>query len=300
MIKKSLYTQVMKGHFYIFQKYQDNNVHKGTFHSHQAFEFMYIHQGKGTVIVNNREYMINNNKLFIFQPFRLHRTIIDADFDHPYIISCFHFDPLYIGNLLSNNPNIYHFYFTLWKSHLSTHAFSLPADSSHIIKAISDYCDLASQHGSDDYYTAAILMLLNYIKLFLFESHISKSMNHDLKSMSYTEVAMQWLENHINEKFSLNNLAQSMYLNPNYLSNLFKNAIGMSLTQYLKMIRINRASYLLTTTLMPLYKIAETIGINNMSHFSQLLKNGAGQTPKQIRKPVKHEVPFPPEIRARG
>jgi AraC-like DNA-binding protein len=257
---------------------------------------MYIHQGKGIVIVNNREYMIEKNKLFIFQPFHLHRTIIDADCDHPYIISCFHFDPLYIGNLLSNNPNLHFFYNKLWKIHLSANAFSLPADSSNIIKAISDYCDMAGKHDTDDYYTAAILMLLNYIKLF-FEKHIDKTANHDLKSLSYTEIAMQWLENHIDENFSLNNLARSMYLNPNYVSNLFKNAIGMSLTQYLKMIRINRASFLLTTTLIPLYQVAINIGINNMSYFSQLLKNETGQTPKQIRKSINHIEPLPPEIR---
>ena len=75
-----------------------------------------------------------------------------------------------------------------------------------------------------------------------------------------------------------------MYLNPAYLSRLFRKETGLSLTDYMVEQRLRKAKAELESTNIKISDIAVSVGYSNFSHFSKLFKKLTGLTPQEYRK----------------
>lgn len=94
----------------------------------------------------------------------------------------------------------------------------------------------------------------------------------------------QYIEEHIGEDLSRNLLADLVYLNPNYLSRLFRSETGYSLVDYITQRKIARVRKLLTTTDLSVSEIAQQLGYTNMPYFSRVFKKETGCSPLEYRK----------------
>jgi mannose-6-phosphate isomerase-like protein (cupin superfamily) len=63
--------------YFAYRRVSVDNQHHETFHSHRGIEILMIHDGKGTMIVNNVSYAIQPGMLCVFQPFQLHHLQLD-------------------------------------------------------------------------------------------------------------------------------------------------------------------------------------------------------------------------------
>ena len=82
---------------------------------------------------------------------------------------------------------------------------------------------------------------------------------------------------------SLNSLAEMQNISPSYLSALFKQEVGKTLTEYVNGRRIERAMQLLETTKLQIQTIAQNCGILDVHYFSKIFKRNTGMTPKEYR-----------------
>ncbi|AHV97230.1 helix-turn-helix domain-containing protein [Paenibacillus sabinae] len=112
-----------------------------------------------------------------------------------------------------------------------------------------------------------------------------KSVVHEIKHYIHT---------HCGDDLSRMSLAETVYLNPDYLARLFKKETGISLGNYIIQARISAAKHLLETTQLSVYAIASKVGYANYSHFSKLFKQEAGCSPNEYRKSRKEMAPVPP------
>ena len=83
---------------------------------------------------------------------------------------------------------------------------------------------------------------------------------------------------------SLKATAQYLNINASYLSNLFKEETGYTLTDYVNMKRMDHAAYLLSNTYMPVSTIAQTCGILDDNYFTKLFKRYYHKTPTKFRQ----------------
>jgi two-component system response regulator YesN len=79
-------------------------------------------------------------------------------------------------------------------------------------------------------------------------------------------------------------IAGHVYLNPAYLSRLFRKETGMSLTDYIVERRMEKVKELLAKTNVKISDIALSVGYANFSHFSKQFKRSTGLTPQEYRK----------------
>ncbi|HIW34072.1 MAG TPA: helix-turn-helix domain-containing protein [Candidatus Paenibacillus intestinavium] len=100
------------------------------------------------------------------------------------------------------------------------------------------------------------------------------------------EKVQQYMIAHMDEEFSRERLAEQVYLNPAYLSRLFRRETGHSLTDYLVKYRITKAKEQLEHSQQRVSDIAMEVGYANFSHFSKLFKKTTGLTPQEYRKKV--------------
>ncbi|MBB6671404.1 response regulator transcription factor [Cohnella nanjingensis] len=92
---------------------------------------------------------------------------------------------------------------------------------------------------------------------------------------------------HMARELSREELAAHVYLNPAYLSRLFRKETGMVLTDYILQEKMRRASDLLAGTDRTVSEIADGLGYGNFSYFARLFRKVYGVSPHDYRKSFK-------------
>jgi transcriptional regulator GlxA family with amidase domain len=78
-------------------------------------------------------------------------------------------------------------------------------------------------------------------------------------------------------------LAAKLNLSVPRLRHLFKTDIKISLTQYIRLTRLEKARGLLLSSFFTIKEVAGMVGINDVSHFVRDFKSRYGQTPSESR-----------------
>jgi len=97
----------------------------------------------------------------------------------------------------------------------------------------------------------------------------------------------QYIKDHLCEDLSLVRLAEISYFNPSYLSRLFKQTTGQKLTDYISLLRIDRAKVLLTDYNKKISDISQSLGYESQHYFSRFFKKYMGLTPQEYRESIK-------------
>ena len=95
--------------------------------------------------------------------------------------------------------------------------------------------------------------------------------------------AKKYIAEHISEEISRKEVADLVYLNPDYLSKLLKKDTGLSFSEYVLECRISLAKMLLQATGKSIQEIAGMTGFNSASYFSKIFKQETGMTPAAFR-----------------
>ena len=95
--------------------------------------------------------------------------------------------------------------------------------------------------------------------------------------------AMRYISEHYMTSLPLENVASALYINKNYLSDLFSKKLGMTFTQYLSQRRVEMAMELLSATRMPVTQVALQCGFNSIATFNRVFRDVKGCTPTQYR-----------------
>lgn len=89
---------------------------------------------------------------------------------------------------------------------------------------------------------------------------------------------------HLHDRITLEDLAAEADCNPNYLSQLFKECEGISISGYILQEKINRAKNLLIYSDYSYIEIATYLGFSSQSHLGTQFKKHTGYTLRQYRE----------------
>ena len=98
------------------------------------------------------------------------------------------------------------------------------------------------------------------------------------------EQMLNYFEDHYNEKISLDQIAENMYLSPFYISKIFKSETGDTPIRHLINIRLEKARELLESGYEgSIQEVAAMVGYDDAYHFSKLFKKRFGISPSRVR-----------------
>ena len=98
-----------------------------------------------------------------------------------------------------------------------------------------------------------------------------------------TQAARDYIETHSAEKFSLQAIAEALYVNGSYLLRVFKANTGHTLLWYHNHVRCERAKALLASRDKSISRIGEETGFASSAHFSHVFRKMTGMTPTEYR-----------------
>lgn len=92
-----------------------------------------------------------------------------------------------------------------------------------------------------------------------------------------------YIELHADEELKLSLLARQVGYSEYYLSRKFRKEMGVSISSYIKIVRVERSKLMLATTGTPIHQIADDLHFASSSHFAEVFREITGQTPQQYR-----------------
>ena len=98
------------------------------------------------------------------------------------------------------------------------------------------------------------------------------------------QAVKEYLDGNYHSKISLDMLAERFYINKFYLTRIFKEQFGESVTGYLLQVRITQAKQRLRFTDKPIEEIAHECGMHDANYFSRIFKKVEGVTPGEFRR----------------
>ena len=97
-------------------------------------------------------------------------------------------------------------------------------------------------------------------------------------------IVLDYIHEHYSQELSVELLASTVFLSPDYLSRIFKKAMGKSLYQYIRQFRMEKASALLLNTTKKVIDIGIETGYPNYSYFCQSFREYFGTSPDRYRQ----------------
>lgn len=136
--------------------------------------------------------------------------------------------------------------------------------------------------------------VLDYSQTVIQQLSHSKAKN----SSSIVDQAVTYIEeNYFKSDLSLSIVAKQISVSSGYLSILFKKEKGVNFSDYVNKIHMEKSIYLLRTTKLTTYQIAEEIGFNNSHYFSLCFKKYTGVSPTEYRDNLSEDSHEEKEIR---
>lgn len=121
------------------------------------------------------------------------------------------------------------------------------------------------------------------LKGFLLRLHNLISFNPGDKNAEIISEMKEYIAANYQDGITLSEMARKFNLSSGHLSNLFHEETGESFSDYLNMIRLNKAKELLKTTDDKIYQIADQLGFNDAYYFSSWFKKLVGASPTTYR-----------------
>lgn len=256
------------------------------FHCHQGLEFYCIHEGAGAIIMDGQRVKARKGMFFIYQPFQMHRIRFENDTN--YTRSFFLMEPSVLEEYLKPFPQLFSFLRKLRTSSLPVPFLKDIGERHPLIESMYMLHDRlenlqsSSRERLIETYALTAVMILHILEQ-VTPKGIPAAQGGS-RSPTYSEKAMNWIEEHLDEEIRVDSLARALHLTPNYLSSLFQREVGCSLSDYVTARRISTAKRLLIETDLQVKEITEQLGLKNVSYFCQIFKKQTGITPFQFKK----------------
>ncbi len=237
-------------------------------HLHRWYEIIVVLEGGLDVVVNNKIYSLSkNDSLFIF-PNRIHQLICNG--------SCKH-------KLCLIKPELIAHFNTKFQG-------KLPVDPDKHIKN-SAWLTLFKNATNSSSVEEIKGLLYLYCSFFVNDAFCDATGAELPDSPDLMHRIFRFASENFAKDCTLADLSAALGYDYSYLSKLFSEKIGTSFTDYVNMLRIDRACYLLKNTRLPILDISIECGYGSLRTFNRNFSRRMAMTPRNYRKsPIQYSA----------
>lgn len=278
-IRKSFESNVLFPFELVYQamRKQENELPD---HSHDHYELVYIHEGKGVFFIDHLWYEKRKGDFFLIPGNTIHHSLPDDE--EPIVSSAIFFAP-YLMNALPYDPNYSALACFEYAKQKKLYKLELPEQLKTIVET-SLFSMSKEWEQRPVGYQNAIWLTLGQLLLQLTRITNSSSFKQSANphySPSWMLSALQTIDQHPESEHSLVQLARNASVSTAHFSRVFRQLTTMNVTNYINAKRIAKAKQMLLETDHNIECISEHCGFQTTTHFYRVFKQITGITPRR-------------------
>lgn len=276
------------GSLFIHMKKYVERIEKGM-HSHEFLEIEYVLSGEGRHMVGQNEIRVKPGDVFFTNYGTEHCFVSDNEENRLVVINCI-FSP---GFFDSNNLDIkkfsgtvcdllYNFVFT---EDIKKGPFLWAFDTDRSIRYLMEQMLVEYTNkpdGYEDYLAAALTMVFIHI-MRAYKAQSSDKSKKAIKRHSIQDV-LEHIQAHSKEPISLEELSYIALVSPTHLCAIFKETMGITISEYIQEEKVKLACKMLTETDKTFSEIAYEIGYKSDKFLRKLFIRKTGMNPSEYRR----------------
>lgn len=253
-------------------------------HKHQGFEFHFCLAGSGSLVTGQHIHPIAPGTLMIIRPNEVHRISHKNGMEfHRAVLAV---DDSFLVKLTEGDEVLGRIMHQILPSpdsaavryHLSSPCMKKIQDQLMMIQSELD--------GARPYYDAIVKMAVVrvLVELARDESEQLAVQRMSCEWKDLVEGIKAYIISHHQEHIYVSELCKQFHVSRSHMFQIFKQATGCTIYQYLIAYRMNKAKELLLQTNLSVLEIAAASGYPDLSNFCSTFKKHTGVTPSQYRQ----------------
>lgn len=245
----------------------------------EHYEFEFILESRGGMMVNDKEYDLFPNDIVFrrpgqttqgMPPYNCYAIIFDiaSETHTPSLIDKSKVITSYVNPILDDIPLIFNTNFR--EKYVPLFNFIM---KEHINPSLT----------SDIVFKINILQIINILYYELTNSLEIGSMPMT-GHYKYIRRALEYIKLNWNRGITLDELSNNSGLSKNHFLKIFTKALNITPNDYITKLRLEKAKQMLAMTTQPINAISINCGYDNIPYFSYIFKRKIGMTPNEFRK----------------
>ena len=245
----------------------EGETHSKCRHFHSSLEIYYLKSGRCSYFINGHSHELRAGELVLLPEGAIHKTNYNEGEEHTrYLINCTRdFIPDSVFPLIDNVIRL---------------------EKNEIVskRAEDIFSRIQEEYEKEDSFHTEALRALTHELLFLIVRNM-KETEKDISGKDFSSRAVEYLQEHFSEDITLSGVARIFAVSPEHLSRSFKEKTGLGFSQYLNLLRMRAAEYMLKNEPgRSILEIAYACGFNDSNYFSDKFKKAYGYPPSKARK----------------
>ncbi|MFJ9382377.1 helix-turn-helix domain-containing protein [Peribacillus sp. NPDC101481] len=258
------------------------NIRHHSQHIHLGIEILFVIRGEVEVIVNQDSWHLAENDLLLINANDVHT--VKGHEDNVVLLL-----QIPLNSIEQLYQDIHVCYFDCHSSKEDNGLYLLFDQIRQLLAEIL-IAHYQEQDGSELEINSLIYKLVTLLIRNFKTTNLGQNRFIEMKDERIREI-LTFIEKNYRKQVSLEEIAKRQYLSLYYLSRYFKQAVGVSFSQYIKQIRLKSAVHELLYTDHTIMKVSLNNGFPNVKAFNKAFKEMYNQTPAEYRGLHKKE-PF--------
>ena len=258
-------------------------------HWHEEMEWIYFQRGDFPVWINTKEYQVHAPAFMCIHPEELHALILEKDgiesaVVFPVDILCFErydaAEAKVLGPLAEGK---------LRMPVLCQSGDAAFEELSACYKEIEQMLRQMKEQKNMFYLNikAKMLELIAVAYKYDLLTRQVREGREEAGTVENLKKVLQYIGEHYSSPIRLSELAELVNMNEQYFCRYFKKNIGKTITEYINVIRVEKAATALAETEDKIIDIASACGFDNIGYFIRRFKKEKNMTPSEYRKKSK-------------
>lgn len=255
-------------------------------HMHDFLEFIYIYSGEGTQCIDDEEYHVKKGDMLFVNLNQVHSFHTETDMS--YVNFCV--KPEFLSEELVDDGNIFDLLtLSLFKEFSDVDNLSyirFEESEFMFVDQMVERMLIEFNRKSIGYKSIIKGYMSVLLSMYLRQCSIKSNITSECGVSDFAIEIVKYIDEHVFEKITLNELATKSFYNPSYFCRMFKKCYGESVKSYIQRKRISRAIDLLTKTDQSVTEIGNNVGYSDKAQFYRIFKKHTGVTPNEYRKSI--------------
>lgn len=287
-MERTIFRQELEGLVMVEQVVREEDYSMKSRHFHDTYELYFLEEGEGYYFIDRETYLVRAGDVVLIKPNQIHKTSMERVARHGRLllqITEAPMDAFLRGNGFMTLEELYD---------KKGRIVSLGERAGAAVKELMIRVGEEIRDRQRGYDLMVRLKLLELLAVLwrCGEDAPPEREERVAQSPKYQKVqeVAEYMQANPGTRESLDQLAGRFYISRSWLSRIFREVTGFSVSEYANMVRVKRAQKLLAHGDYSVTEISELVGFESITYFERIFRRYTDRTPLGYRREKRGDI----------